>query len=50
MHKLQQKDQSYLAERLYNSGLLLSSESGTNPLLPSKNVLDLIIRKHDRLL
>ena len=23
MHKLQQKDQSYLAERLYNSGLLL---------------------------
>ncbi len=27
---------------------LYSLENRTNPLLPSKNVLDLIIRKHDR--
>ena len=28
--------------------LLYSLENRTNPLLPSKNVLDLIIRKYDR--
>ena len=29
-------------------GFLCFSENRMNPLLPSKNVLDLIIRKHDR--
>ncbi len=27
---------------------MFSSENRTNPLLPSKNVLDFVIRKHDR--
>ena len=31
-----------------SSDFLYSLENKMNPLLPSKNVLDLIIRKHDR--
>ena len=41
-------DRKILTLLAKNARMPYSSEDRTNPLLPSKSVLDLIIRKHDR--